>query len=577
MTGRKEAALAPRTLAAAIASVTTLRVAIVGALLFLVGVPVLFLVYMSFQTDGYGLGGIRSFSINNYVNLFSSPSTPGLVLNTLYFALGSTSIGLIVAFALAWLSERTDMPGRTALRVMMFSWMAVPPLVFGYGWILTLNPNNGVANSAAQWVTGIQGPVFNPYSWSTLIVVGGFSLVPTAFIMVSGLLKNMSPALEDAAYMSGASAMTTLRVITLPVLMPGLLSAAIFLFVAMVQAFDLPLVLGLSARIPVLSTRIYVLTFPESGRPNFGLAAAFGAVLCVLAMLLMLLYFKVVGSGDRFRVVGGKGYRPRRMKLGWLRLPAALVVTLYLALMVLPLLVLAWASLLPFYRAPTLSQLPLLSLTNFQRLWDDSFAMRAVGNSVILMISVATLVMIFSFLVSWVSIRFPGRSSRFMDGLAFLSLAVPPIVLAIALLFMYLTTPLYGTIIVIALGHIGMFLAFATRTISGGLIQIHRELEDAAAMSGASRMSALRYVMVPLLWPQIVGGWLWVAAHSARDLTVPLVLMTSSSILASSATKIIWDYPDLTKAAALSIVMVFILMLMVLPVEIRMARLSRAD
>ena len=561
----------------AIVSVATLRGLVILILLATVGVPLLFLVYLSFQTHGYATSGSHSFSFANYASIFSSSSAPSLLLNTLIFAICSTAIGLTAAFFLAWLSERTDMPGRTVMRVMMFSWMAVPPLVFGYGWILALNPNNGVANTAYKWLTGSDVAPFNPYSWGALLLVGGLSLVPTAFIMISGVLRNMSPALEDAARMSGASALTTLRTITVPALMPGLLSAAIFLFVAMVQTFDLPLILGLSARIPVLSTRIYILSFPDSGQPNFGLAAAFGTILCLVAMLLMVLYFKAVGSGEKFMVVSGKGYRPRRAKLGWLRIPAVLAVGLYLVLMVLPLLILAWASLLPFYAAPSFAQISRVSWSNYLRVWNDAFSMRALTNSVVLMVVVASLVMVLSFFVSWISIRFRGRSGKLIEVLSFLSLAIPPIVLAVALLFMYVATPLYGTIALIALGQIGLFVAFGTRTISGALVQMHRELEDAAAMSGASRWSALRYVMVPLVWPQIVGGWLWVAAHSARDLTIPLVLMTGSSVVASSAAKAIWDFPDLPKAAALSIVMVMILMLMVLPVEIRMARQHGGD
>ena len=291
----------------------------------------------------------------------------------------------------------------------------------------------------------------------------------------------------------------------------------------------------------------------------------------------MLLYFRAVGSGEKFMVVSGKGYRPRPAKLGWLRLPAALAVGLYAMLMVLPRLILAWASLLPFYAAPAFAQLSRVSLSNYWRVLHNSFAVRALTNSVMLMVAVASLVMVLSFLVSWVSIRFRGRSGRLIEALSFLSLAIPPIVLAVALLFMYVSTPLYGTIVLIALGQVGLFVAFGTRTISGALVQMHRELEDTAAMSGASCWSALRHVIVPLVWPQIVGGWLWVAAHSARELTIPLVLMTGSSVVAASAARTIWDFPDLPKAAALSVVMVLLLMVMVLPVEIRMARRNHAD
>lgn len=541
----------------------------------LIAGPLFVLVMTSFAPPGTLSLLNWAFTFENYRDVISRPNTGAVVLNTVMFAAGSVTIGVTLALVMAFLTERTDMPLRTAIRIMMFSWMAVPPLVFGFGWILLINPGSGIVNTALQWLFGLERAPLTPYSFWALVVIAGLSLVPTCYVMISGLLRNMDPTLEDAALVSGAPPARVLRRITAPLLTPGILSVFVFLIMAMVQTFDLPMIVGLTARVPVLSTRIYLAAAPDSGVPNYGLAAAFGVFLLALAMLLMAIYFRSIRSGEKYRVVTGKGFRPKRSRLTAIgRAMALAVVAAYFAVMLAPMLILAWASLFPFYRPPALSELPDMTLSAYANILTSPQNLRVIGNTVLLFMTASVLTMLVSCLVSWFAVRGTSRWGKALDMMAFAPMAIPPVVMAVALLLVFLGTPLNGTIWVLVIGHLTIYLAFGTRTMNGAFIQIHKDLENAAIVSGASWATSLRVVLFPMVWPHVLNAWLWVVAHSARDLTFPLILLTSSNVVAASAIFLRWDYPDLPGAAALSMLMVLGLMALVVPVQIYLARKS---
>jgi iron(III) transport system permease protein len=542
-------------------------------LLALIGGPLLVLLLSSLTPPGTPPLTWAGLTLTNFSDALGQPGTLRVILNTLTYACGSVVLGVGIALVLAFLTERTDLPGRTTARILMFSWMAVPPLVFGFGWILLLNPGNGVLNAVLRTLLGLDGAPLTPYSMTALIVITGLNLVPTCYVMLSGLLRNMDPTLEDAAHVSGAGMPTVLRRITAPLLTPGILSVGIFLVMAMVQAFDFPLIIGMTARVPVLSTRIYGAAAPDGGVPNYGLASAFGVMLLLLALLLLWVYFRSVRMSERFRVVSGKGFRPKKMVLrGGTRVVAAGSVILYFTLMLLPLLILLWASLFPFFRLPSWSQLPNMTLRAYTSIFSQPENLRLFFNTVLLFVSSSVAVMVVSCLVSWFSVRGSSRFGRVLDALSFAPMAIPPIVMAIALLLVFLRTPLNGTIWVIVAGHMAMFIAFGTRTMNAAFIQIHKDLENAALISGASWLASLRHVLLPIVWPHILNAWLWVVAQSARDLTFPLILLTASNAVASTAIFMRWDYPDLPGAAALAMLLVAAMMLIVVPAQIYLTR-----
>jgi len=511
-------------------------------------------------------------TVENYVRVFAQSDTYYLVLNTLWYAGGTVALAVAVATTIAWLTERTDLPLRRTVRILMFSWMAVPPLVFAFGWILLLNPGNGAINALLKGLFGLDHSPLSIYSMRAMIAITGLSLVPTTFVMISGVLHNMDSQLENAATVSGAGRLTVLRRVTLPLLSPGILSVAIYLFMVMVQAFDVALAIGLTARVPVLSTRIYVLSTADSGLPDYGLSAAFGVVLMMFALGLMWCYFRVVRVGEKFRVVTGKAFRPRRLPLRRWRPFAIGFVAVYFAVMFLPLLMLLWTSLLPFYQTPSVEALGVLSFAKYADVLAQTTVQRALGNTLILVFVSATAVMVLSGLISWYAVRAKGRAGKLLDALAFTPIAVPHIVTAMAILMLYLHTPLHGTVWLLVLAHVTIFIAFGTRTMNAALLQIHQELENAATVSGAPWATTLRRIILPILWPQFVNGWLWVVAHSARDLTVPLMLMTTGNLVFSSLLWLMWQYPNAPGAAALSMMMLAGLMALVVPAQILTAR-----
>ena len=551
------------------------RIGLFILLAALIAGPLVILVMTSFAPAGTLSLVQWSFTLDNYRDVVSRPNTWQVLLNTLVFAGGSVTIGVAISVLMALLTERTDLPFRTTIRIMMFSWMAVPPLVFGFGWILLINPGSGVLNLVLMWLFGLETAPLTPYSMWSLIIISGLSLVPTCYVMISGLLRNMDPTLEDAALVSGASPRKVLQRITTPLLTPGILSVFVFLIMAMVQTFDLPMIIGLTARVPVLSTRIYLAASPDSGVPNYGLAGAFGVFLLGLAMVLMVVYFRSIRSGEKYRVVTGKGFRPKRSRLrGPARAVAMLAVGAYFATMLAPMLILGWASLFPFYRPPALAELPNMSLAAYRAILANPQTLSVIANTVTLFLSASVLVMLVACLVSWFAVRGAGRWGKALDMMSFAPMAIPPVVMAVALLVVFLGTPLNGTIWVLVIGHLTIYLAFGTRTMNGAFIQIHKDLENAAVVSGATWASGLRYILFPMVWPHILNAWLWVVAHSARDLTFPLILLTSTNVVAASAIFLRWDYPDLPGAAALSMLLVLALMALVVPVQIYLARKS---
>ncbi|WP_417587317.1 ABC transporter permease [Pararhodobacter oceanensis] len=534
--------------------------------------PVLILIRASFAPSGVIPLETWEFTLEQFKALFSSSSTWKLVWNTIKYALLSMAIGVSIATILAWLTERTDMPGAFVLRVLMFSWMAVPALVVGFGWILLLNPGNGLLNVIYREVMGVRGYLFPLYSFGTLAAVTAIAVVPTAFVMISGLLRNMDPQLESAARVHGGSVLVVIRRVTLPLLVPGLFSIGIYMFMAVVQTFDLPLIIGISARFPVLSTRVYLLSSPDNGLPNYGFAAAFGVLLLVIAVGLMWAYLRTVSAGEKYRVVSGKAFRPRRIALGWWKAPALVFVVLYAVVMALPLLMLLWISLNTSFVLPSAEALNGVTLDVYRRVLANPVFLRAATNTVILVVSVATIAMLASTLIGWFTTRPNSRIGKALDALSFAPMAIPPIVLVLAILLIYLRTPLYGTLWVIIIAHSTVFLAFGVRTMSSALLQLHSELPDAALVSGASWLTTLRKVTLPLVWPQFVNGWLWVFAHSARDLTAPLMLLSSTNVVAAAALWNMWQFPDLPGVAALSVLLMGALMVIVLPFQIYAAR-----
>jgi iron(III) transport system permease protein len=554
----------------------------VGLLLaYLVLLPLALVVLSSFRPGGFPLD--PGFTLRNYVTAYGDPAFPALLGATLMFALGSSALALVLGLGLAWLVERSDLPGREALRGLVLLPMATPPILLAIAWAMLLSPRNAVINQLLMNALALSQAPLDIYTLPGMVFVQGLALVPTAYLFLSPAFANMDPSLEEAAVAAGAGTWTVIRRVMLPILWPPILSAAIFLLIVSLVVFDVPGALGTPARVFVLSSQIYYLIANSpAGIPLYGQVSALAMLFLVLLLGLGLAYHRLTRHAQRYRTITGKGFRPRVFALGRGRPLAIAALALYFLLSVIaPLLILLWMSLMPYQAGVSWAALDLITLDNHLDFLRNTRVLSATRNSLVIAVLAATAVALLSLLVSWLTtrLRVPGRQA--LDVLAFIPIAVPGVMIGVALVYVYITLgalfPIYGTIWIIALAYITQYLPFGTRATSGVMMQLHPELEEAGATSGAGRWRILRRITFPLVWPAIAAVWIWVLAHALRELSSALLLQGRNNAVIPT---LLWDYwsggePNRTAAGGLWLTVALVLFLVLWRAVSRRAGLER--
>lgn len=502
-------------------------------------------------------GGV--FSLRNYVTVSVDPRTTIALTNTVKFAFTSLFIALACGVPMAWLAERTNFRGKNALFTLMTLGVLTPGFAAAMGWLFLLHPRIGLINAGMRLVLGNDLVPLDITSIWGMGWVEGISLAPVAFIMTASVFRAMDPALEDAAQMSGANFRQTLLRITARLAFPGILATAIYIFTIAFAAFDVPVIIGWSSRRLTFSTLLLSLLNADDGLPKYGLGAAISTVVMALALGLSLWYASVQRRSHRYEVVTGKAYRPHIVALGRGQVVAVCAVALYFILaFVLPCLTLIWASLLPFFQFPSARALDALSLHNFRDLpWALVWA--GLKNTFILVVLTPTIALGLSIAFSWVVLRsrFPGRA--WLDVFAFLPHAIPAVIFGMGALLATLyvidrIVPIYGTVWILLLVFVIARLSYGTRVTNGALIQIYRELTEAAVVSGANTGGQIARILLPLLAPTLVYGWLWIALLSFRELTLAAFLTTKDNLTLPIVIWSIWQGGQTGPAAALTAV-----------------------
>ncbi len=525
------------------------EIAVFLLVLLVVLTPVLFLVLGSFSAARLPSEFTWStLTLRNYVKVWSDPSTFEILSTTLLFAAGSTIFGLVFAASLAWLAERTDMPGRILIYAGLPMTLAMPGMLQAMAWTLLLSPRVGFINKGLMAGLGLESAPFNIYSLPGMIFVEGLRTVPTAFLMLVPLLRSMDPSLEEAAAMCGARQHAVLRKVTLGLMLPGLVAVMIFQFTSALEEFEVAGILGLPAGIFVFSTKIYSVLHMTSSLPSYGEANALAMLYLLVAVLGVYAYGRVIGKAERFTVITGKAYRPRVHRLGPWRWTAAGVAMLYLALTVaIPFLVLAYVSLLPFVQPPSWRAFASMRLDHYAEVFQTEGLAHVLWNTLVMTATVAIAVVIFSFVVSVVIVRSRFWGRRLLDQLAFLPHAVPGMVMGLALLWLFLQidklgTNLFGSLASVIIAFVIGYLAYGTRVMNGAVLQVHKDLEEAARMSGATQWRTFARVFVPLLQPAFVGVGIWTMLHVIRSAGKPLILTSGADSEVIAVT--IWNMWD---------------------------------
>lgn len=556
--------------------VTWFAVGLSGFLAVFIGLPVAMVILMSLRT---GFPGEEvPFTLENFARVYLTPATYEVLLNTLFFAVSSVAITLLIAVPLVWILMRTDIPFKKTIYVLLTIGILIPVFLRTIAWIILLSPRIGLVNKWLQDLFALDSPPFNLYSITGMAFVQGISFVPGAFFMLAAAYRSMDPSLEEAAYTSGVGKLKTFLKINIPITWPAIAAVMVYLSMTAIAVFEVPAIIGLPARIHVLSSLIFTSTTPSTGLPEYGMAGAYGAIMLVLGLTLAFLYVRLVKQGKKYTVITGRGYRPRELALGPWKWPALAFVFCYLAIEVfIPFVVLLWASLLPYLQLPSAEALSSLTLKHYIEI-PTNVGPRPFINTLILMFAVPTLTMILSVLVSWIVIRTQVSFRGFLDTLVFIPHAVPGILMAVGLAYLGLAYrdyfPLYGTIGIIVLAHTINWIAYGTRTTNSVMIQVHRELEEAGRVSGASAPRVLGKIVLPLIASGVLNSWIWIGMLSYREVTMSLTLMTRSNVVVSTVVWQFWGSGWIPQVAALGVILILFATIVVGAVRFALSRIG---
>lgn len=534
--------------------------ALVGLILWMTFVP--------------GLPFDARLSLSNYREVFGSDHLWKVLLNTFWVGFGTTTVAVVFGVPLGWLLNRTDLPLRSLFITMLAVSVIMPGLVKAMGWIMLLSPQVGLINKLLMGLFNLNQAPFDINSVWGIAFVQGLLLTPSMFFLISGPMRSLDPALEEAAEVVGANRLKTLLRITSPVLWPAILGGVIYIFMTGIAIFEVAGLLGGLSENRVLATELFLAVQPFEGslEIKYGMAGVYGLLIMAPSLAALFFYFQSIKQAHRYAVISGKGYRPKTFALGRLRVPALLYVFLYLALAVfLPFLVLVWASLLPSLRMPSMEALSLVSLRWYEEIHYVVGGMEVIKNTLWLVVTSSVLVLFFSFMVSWVVVRTKLRARRLLDTIAMLPHAIPGIGFAFALLIVGIMgarwspwLPFYNTVWIIIVGNILNRLSYATRITNAALLQIQQELEDAALVCGARKWVSMWRVMVPLVRPSLVFAGLWTALLVFQEVSMALLLGGPKNKVLATQLWILWRQGNLSEAAALSVVLIFIMGILIL-------------
>ena len=527
-------------------------------------IPLFFLLWQSFFTP-HTAAKAAEFTLGNYLTAYSSTETARLFFNSVQFATGTAIFAFLLGTLLAWMNERTNTPFKTLFYALSIIPLIIPGILFVVAWILLGSPKIGILNLTLQYIFNTDYVFFNVYSIGGMIWVEGLHYSPLAFLIMTAAFRSMDPALEESAMMSGAGVFQIVYRITLKLTWPAIFATMLILFVRAIEAFEVPALLGLPVGIQVFTSAIYqaIHHYPS----QVGLASAYGVTLLLITTVGIYFQSRLSSQGSKYSTMTGKGYRPRPMDLGkWRYLTAAIFIVYFLFIVVLPFLVLLWSSLQKFYSVPSMAAVKNMTFDAYKFIWDYPTVGRSVWNSLILSFGSATLIMLVTAVITWIVVKTKIRGRWILDNLASLPLVFPGLVLGLAVMIFYLNVDVgvYGTIWILFIAYITRFMPYGLRYNTTSMLQIHKELEESAAMSGASWGTTFRKVILPLLKPGLIAGWIYIVIVSIRELASSILLYSPGTEVVSIVIWELWENGQYVELSALGVMFIIALFVLVM-------------
>ena len=492
----------------------------IAILVIVVAFPVLLILFNAFWVDG-------SFNFSSALDILKEPETYQALLNSLIIASCTTVGSTIVGTFFAWLVTRTDLPHKTFMKGMFLVPFMLPSFIGALAWKMLLSPNAGFINQFFIDHFGFSGPIFNIYTYYGISGVEIMYLFPFVFIQVCGALERMDPTLEESARISGAGLFTITRKITIPLVLPSILSGALLIMLYSMAHFGTVAVLGIENGIYNIPTLIYERIHQSGGSFDaIRTGTVLATVLVVTAAFIIWLQRKILGSGH-YQIIGGKSFRPMELKLRGLRYPLLIFCLAYIAFTILlPTAVIFLVGSLKTYGLSF--ALCNLSLDNYKFiLFDYKVTRDAIFNSVTLGFTAAVITMFAGVMISYVIVKMKVRGKGILEFLGMLPFSVPGSVIALGVILAWsgqFGINLYNTVWIILVAYIARYMAFSLKANSAALEQVHDSLVEASRACGATMWQSLRDVVLPLVRPGMFAAFFLIFLPSLRELTVSIML-----------------------------------------------------
>jgi iron(III) transport system permease protein len=526
-------------------------------LLVLILPPSLFLITASVHTTKPN-GAFDQLTLQYYGQIFTSRHFAGSLINTVLFSIGSAVVAIVLGLTQALIVERTNAPGRQYVFLGSVISLGIPHVLQTVGWLLLLG-KSGPVNDFLKWLTGAMAPPLNVYSIWGMILIEGVSFVPLTFLLMSAVLKAIDTSFEEAAMASGARPLRTFLTVTVPMCLPGVMALLLLVFIRAFESFEVPALVGLAGNITVLTTNIYQSAKDQGA--NFGMSGAYSVLLLAMVVALLYFYNKLSQHAHRYQTITGKGFRPRTVDLGVMKWAASLLLfTITVVIVVLPIGMVAFASLQPFYAGITPESFSLLTLDNYATVLKPGSFRDAIGNTLLMAAATATMVVPFTALCAWLAAR-RYNGAWFLDQLATAPLVFPAIVMSVAYLHVYVNAPigLYGTLLSVIIASAARFLPYGMRYSYAGVLQIHPELEQASAISGARQTWTFVRIVLPLISAALISCWLFIFLVASREVSLPLMLVGPGVEIVGPTLFDLWQNGAVTELAAMGVLWVILM------------------
>ncbi len=509
------------------------------------------------------LGWLASLSVGSetgptlahYRRVFADAALQKALWNTLVLAFWVGLASLAVGAPLAWLTARTDVPGRGLIRGLVLASFVTPPFLGAFAWVMLAGPNAGFVNKLWRSLTGAEGALFNIFSMPGLVFVVTIYTFPYVYIMIANTLALIASDLEEAAAILGAGRLAVARTVTLPMVAPALVSGFILAVLQALALFGSPAILAMPAGFHTITTQIWsFFHFP----PKTEMAAAFSMPLLLATALLLLVQKKLLGRRG-YAAVGGKGGQRRPIPLGAWRWPAFFAVLAIMACAIfLPYGILTKAAVSRAWAQPLTWDN--LTLANFTfTFFEYSATQAAIVNTLELGVMTACVGAGLVALLSYITNRRLIVGHQLVAFLALAPVVIPSVVLAVGLFIAYTRPPLllYGTLWI-------LFIAYLTKEMPVGYAQsdatfraIPADLEDAGRILGGGRLRVLRDITAPLAKSGIIAAWCFIFIGVIRELSASIILFTPSTKVMSVVIFDLKEEGQFGAIAVLGLVMLF--------------------